>query len=77
MVVCGTCVDSRSIMFESCLMPNIEALYTIHLYLPVIAEENSQQPRPIYVYVSFYKNIYKKRRDQCIMQILLLDFSPQ
>ena len=38
----------------------------IHLYLPVIAEENAQKTTPIFVYVSFYKNILKKGRVQCI-----------
>ena len=52
----GTYVASQSVMFErSSLLPNIEALYIIHLYLPVIAEENAQQPRLFLCLILFTK----------------------
>ena len=45
-VMFGTCVASRSVMFErSSLLPIIEALYINSPVSPVIAEENAQQPR--------------------------------
>ena len=60
LVVYGTYVASRSIMFErSCLLPNIEALY-INLPLPPCnCEENAQQPHTFLC--TFFTKIYARR----------------
>ena len=67
MVVCGTYVALQSVMFErSCLLPNIEALY-INSSVPLCdCRRKCTATAPVLVYVSFYKNMCKKRRDQCI-----------
>ena len=53
----GTYVASRSVMFDrSSLLPNIKVLYINSPVPPVIAEENTQQPR-LFLCTFFYKNI--------------------
>ena len=89
-MVYGTYGALRSIMFErSCLLPNIKALCINSL--PVIAEENAQQPRlflrtflftKIYarkdmINVLFTKIYARKDMINAYLQILLLNFSPQ
>ena len=60
----GTYVTSRSVMFErSSLLPNMEALYINSPVLPVIAEENAQQPRLFLCTVLFTQKYYYARRD--------------
>ena len=51
---------------RSCLMPNIKALY-INLPVPLCdCIRKYTAIKPLLTYVSFYKNIDKKGRDQCI-----------
>ena len=67
LVVCGTYVASRSIMLKrSCLLLNIEVFYINLLVLPCDCRRKCTATMPLLVYVSFYKNICKKGRDQCI-----------
>ena len=80
LVVHGTYVASRSIVLErSCLLPNIEDLYINSPVPPCYCRRKYTTTTPLLAYVSFYKNICKKGRDQCILilRILLFDFSPQ
>ena len=73
----GTCVASRSVMFErSSLLPNIEVLYINSPVSPVIAEENAQQPR-LFLCTFLFTKIYSRRGVfNAYLQIFLLDFSP-
>ena len=47
------------------------------IYLPVIAEENAQQPRPFLRTFLFTKIYARMSVINAYLQILLLDFSPQ
>ena len=73
----GIYVASRYVMFErSSLLPNIEALYINSPVPPVIAEENTQQPR-LFLCTFLFTKIYSRRGlFNAYLQILLLDFSP-
>ena len=73
----GTYAALRSVMFErSSLSPNIEALYINSPVSPVIAEENTQQPR-LFLRTFLSTKIYSRRGVfNAYLQILLLDFSP-
>ena len=69
----GICVASRSVMFESSLLP--KALYINSPVPPVIAEENAQQPR-LFLCTFLFTKIYSRRGVfNAYLQILLLDFS--
>ena len=67
LLVYGTYVVSRSIMFErSYLLSNIEALY-INSPVPLCdCRIKCTVTMPLLAYVSFYKNISKKGHDQCV-----------
>ena len=57
----GTYVASRSVVFESSFLPNIEALYINSPVPPVIAEENAQQPCLFLCTFLFTKYSYARR----------------
>ena len=62
----GTYVASRSVMFDRSSFI-AEALYINSPVSPVIAEKNAQQNHASFLCTfSFYKNILKKGRVQCI-----------
>ena len=51
---------------KSCLFLNIEALYINSPVPPCDCRRKCTETTPIFAYVSFYKNILKKGRVQCI-----------
>ena len=66
-MVFGTYVVLQSYMFErSCLLSNIKALYINSPVPPCDCRRKYTATTPILAYVSFYKNICKKGRDQSI-----------
>ena len=66
-VTFGTYVALRSVMFErSSLLPNIEVLYVNSPTPPCDCRRKCTKTTPIFAYVSFYKDILKKGRVQCI-----------
>ena len=63
----GAYVASGSVMFErSSLFPNVEALYIDSPVPPCDCRRKCTATMPLLVYISFYKNILKKGRVQCI-----------
>ena len=70
LVVYDTCVASWSIMFErSCFLSNIKALY-INKFICTSPDNfdcgrKCTMATPLLVYVYFYKNIFKRKSDQC------------
>ena len=66
-MVHGSYVALRSIMFgRTCLLPNIEALYINSPVPPCDCKRKCIATTPLLSYISFYKNICKKERNQRI-----------